>query len=161
MSSPKNETLIGAVVVTALGLFIGFSYGSRADSPSNLSTYQVSAEFGRTDGLYVGDKVRVSGIDIGKVVGQELTSDFRSLVTIELPVGLEMPLDTAAVIRSDGLMGTKFMELEPGGDMEMLAPGDSFEYTQDAVVLDELLSKIVDMAKANRAKSVPADGVKE
>ena len=47
-------------------------------------------------------------------------------------------------------MGSKYIEIEPGGSEDMLSPGDEFAYTQDAMVIEELLDRIVGIGKANR-----------
>ena len=36
-----------------------------------------------------------------------------------------MPADSAAMIQTDGLLGGKFVELEPGGALDILEPGQS------------------------------------
>lgn len=64
-----------------------------------------------------------------------------------------LPEDTAAIIETAGLFGAKYIELQPGGALDNLAPGDSISYTQDAVILEELLAKIVARAKAARGLS--------
>ena len=70
-----------------------------------------------------------------------------------------MSADTAAVIQTDGLLGAKYIELKPGGDETMLKPGQEISFTQDAMVLEELVGMIIDQAKAKRGyagKPVPS-----
>ena len=50
-------------------------------------------------------------------------------------------------------MGNKYIEIEPGGDEEFLQPNDEFEYTQDAMVIEELVDRIINIGKANRKKA--------
>ena len=47
-------------------------------------------------------------------------------------------------------MGNKYIEIEPGGSPDYLAPGGEFAYTQDAMVLEELIDRIIGIGKANR-----------
>ena len=64
----------------------------------------------------------------------------------------ELPLDTSAAIHTDGLFGSKFVVLEPGAEEDVLQSGDEFTYTQDAVVVSDLLDLIIAEGKAARAK---------
>jgi len=115
--------------------------------------YALDARFGRTDGLLVGDKVRMAGVTIGKVVDARLDEHFKAVMTLEIKEGINIPDDSSASIVSAGLMGAKYIEIEPGGSEDYLAPGSEFSYTQDAMVIEELLDRIVSMGKAKRSPS--------
>ncbi|MBR2033701.1 MAG: outer membrane lipid asymmetry maintenance protein MlaD [Alphaproteobacteria bacterium] len=112
--------------------------------------YPVQARFNRTDGLLVGDLVRLAGVNIGKVVDAKLDENFKAIMTLEIKDGILLPDDSSASIVSSGLMGAKYIEIEPGGSMDMIEPGGEFAYTQDAMVVEELLDRIVSIGKANR-----------
>jgi len=53
----------------------------------------------------------------------------------------EIPDDTSASILTSGVLGDRYVGLEPGGAMESLADGDQILITQSAVVLENLISK--------------------
>ena len=112
--------------------------------------YHLNATFGRTDGLAVGDKVRLAGIDVGRVVGAELDEHFNAVLKLEIVGSLKIPDDSSAAIVSNSIMGSKYIEIEPGGSEEYLKDGDQFNYTQDAMVLQELLERIVAIGKAKK-----------
>ena len=115
--------------------------------------YAVNARFGRTDGLLVGDKVRLAGITIGRVMDAKLDEHFNAIMTLEVKDGINIPDDSSASIVSSGLMGSKYIEIEPGGSEDFIQPGGEFSYTQDAMVIEELLDRIVSIGKANRSKT--------
>ena len=112
--------------------------------------YHVNATFGRTDGLLVGDKVRMAGIDVGRVVGAHLDEHFNAVLRLEIVDGLRIPDDSSASIVSNSVMGSKYIEIEPGGSEEYIPDGGQFNYTQDAMVLQELLDRIVAIGKAKK-----------
>ena len=112
--------------------------------------YKVYARYNRTDGLLVGDLVRIAGMDIGRVVNAKLDSDFKAILTLELNDNIKIPDDSSAAIVSSGIMGNKYIEIEPGGSEEMLTEGSEFAYTQDAMVLEELIERIIGIGKAKR-----------
>ena len=112
--------------------------------------YDLYARFNRTDGLLVGDLVRLSGMDIGRVVNAKLDKDFKAILTLEIKDSIKLPDDSSAAIVSSGIMGNKYIEIEPGGSEDMLSQGDEFAYTQDAMVLEELIERIIGIGKAKR-----------
>ena len=114
------------------------------------SYYPVLARFNRTDGLLVGDLVRLAGMNVGKVVDARLDENFKAVMTLEIKEDVKLPDDSSASIVSSGLMGAKYIEIEPGGSEDMIEPNGEFAYTQDAMVLEELLDRIVSIGKANR-----------
>ena len=147
---------VGLWVALAIVLVVFFFITARK-SVSHVdggSYYPLNARFNRTDGLLVGDVVRLAGVDVGKVVDAQLDKDFKAILTLEIKDGIELPDDSSASIVSSGLMGPKYIEIEPGGSMDMLPKGGEFAYTQDAMVLEELLDRIVGIGKANRKKNI-------
>lgn len=146
---------VGICVAAALALFSAY-YVIQKDSLSHKNDgtyYTVDARFNRTDGLLVGDRVRMAGMDIGRVVNAKLDDNFKAIMTLDIKDGINIPDDSSASIVSSGLMGAKYIEIEPGGSMDFIPKGGEFSYTQDAMVLEELLDRIVSMGKANRKKN--------
>ena len=64
---------------------------------------------------------------------------------------VRLPADTSAAIHTDGLFGSKFVVLEPGGEETYLGDGDVITFTQDAVIVSELLDLIIAEGRARRA----------
>lgn len=147
--SDRDVITGGAIVlVGAVLLMIAFAVGGKsADSGEG---YALKARFNRADGINVGSAVRLSGTVVGRVVEQALDERYRAVLTLRLRRDIQLTSDTAAVIYTDGLLGAKFIELKPGGDERMLKPGAEIEYTQDAVVLEDLLDMIIQQGRAKR-----------
>ena len=156
-----RDTITGAIVVLVAAVLLGLVY-AKEDGPGKEATnagYLLTARFSRADGIAVGSDVRLSGISVGKVVGQQLAPDFRAIATLRIASNVLLTVDTAAAIHTDGLLGAKYIELKPGGDEAVLKPGQEISYTQDAMVLEELLDLIIQQAKAKRGyagKPVPS-----
>ena len=136
------ETLLGAVVlIVAIG-FLGFAYSS--SQINHQDGYQLVARFDRVDGLEPGSDVRVSGIRVGSVLGQTLDpATYRAEVRFTVRDGVELPADSSAAVVSDGLLGGKYLRIEPGGDIDMLGPGDEVTLTQSAISLEDLIGHMV------------------
>ncbi len=109
------ETVMGAVVLIVAAGFIALAFQSgAATSPSG---YQVTAEFDNASGLGPGSEVRMSGVKIGTVASQRLDPDtYFAVVTLDISDYIKLPRDTSARIIADGLLGSNFVALEPGGE---------------------------------------------
>lgn len=147
--SDRDVITGGAVVlVGAVLLMIAFAVGGKSDDAGD--GYVLKARFNRADGIGVGSAVRLSGTVVGRVAEQALDERYRAVLTLRLRKDIQLTGDTAAVIYTDGLLGAKFVELKPGGDEQMLKPGAEIQYTQDAVVLEDLLDMIIQQGRAKR-----------
>ena len=71
---------------------------------------------------------------------------------LEIKDTIQIPDDSSAAIVSSGIMGNKYIEIDVGGSEDMLNEGDEFSYTQDAMVIEELVDRIISLGKANRKK---------
>jgi phospholipid/cholesterol/gamma-HCH transport system substrate-binding protein len=136
------ETLIGAVVLAVAAGFLFFAYG-RTDVGAVVG-YQVTAKFERVDGLNVGSDVRMSGIKVGTVLDQTLDGEsFLAVVRLSIDPSIKLPEDSSAEVVSDGLLGSKYMSLVPGGAEDVIEDGGEILYTQSSVSLEQLIGKFM------------------
>ncbi len=153
MAPEKKEITAGGLAFVALVLLLGFVYvGRDLTAKAASDDYIVVATFNRIDGLVVGAPVRLGGIQIGTVDGQSLDVHYRAVSTLRIDSDVRLPTDTSVAIHTDGLFGSKYVVLEPGGDEDFLGDGDEIDFTQDAVIVAELLELIIAQGKANREK---------
>ena len=123
-------------------LFLAFE-ATDVGSYSAGKAYQVKARFTNIGDLKPRAPVAMAGVTIGDV--KSITLD---PVTYEAEVVLnidakysELPTDTSAGIYTKGILGDKYIELEPGGSPDMLHDGDQLFITSSAVILEKLVSK--------------------
>jgi phospholipid/cholesterol/gamma-HCH transport system substrate-binding protein len=142
MGNNLVETLLGAVVLIVAGLFLVFAY-----STTNVRTvggYEVRAKFERVDGLNTGSDVKLSGIKVGTIIEQRLEPEtYLAIVRMNINSNVKLPADTSASVTSDGLLGSNFVALSPGGDDKMIQPGGEIRHTQGPVNVVQLLGKFV------------------
>ena len=149
--SERREIVIGAVAVVCFALLLTFSYGGLALlGGGNFTGHRLHVIFNRVDGLTEGAAVYVSGIDVGRVQQMTLAEHNRAHVTLWIRPGIELPVDTAAAIHTDGVFGTKFMILDPGGADAMLKDGDTITFSQDALIVSQLLELIIAQGRTAR-----------
>ena len=136
------ESVLGAVVLIVAGLFLVFAYIGSDVKP--VQGYELQAKFNAIDGLTVGSDVRIGGVKIGSVIGQEIdTKVFRAVVTLSILPEVRLPMDTTARITSAGLLGSKYVKLEPGGAEEIISVGTEIKQTKDVISMEELLGKVI------------------
>ncbi len=136
------ETLLGAVVLGLAGYFLFFGYTTANVGTEN--AYRVSADFSAIGGLKPGDEVQISGVKIGTVDSVELSEEtYLARVHLNLSGDVELPIDTAALISSDGLLGGRHLALEPGAEEEMIKPNGLVQYTQAPQNLEQLLGQFI------------------
>jgi len=149
--------IIGLCVIGLALLCVGiFKYQHNTWENAEDTDYTLFATFNRTDGLEIGNKVRMAGIDIGRVEASTLDEDFRATLTLKIRMDVKIPDDSSASIVSSGIMGNKYIEIEPGGSEDYLEEGGEFGYTQDAMVLEELIDRIISLGKAKRKPHQPS-----
>lgn len=124
--------------------------------------YPLKASFSQIDGLEIGSEVKLAGVSIGQVIQETVDpGQFKAIVTFTVRPDIHLPVDTAAIITSDSLLGGKYIDLSPGGDEKNLQPGQFLTHTQGAISLQQLLSKFIfsvtdNMAKMDKKKAEPS-----
>ncbi len=149
------ETVMGGVVLIVAAMFVAIAFRSgTATAPSG---YQVFAEFDDASGMGPGSEVRMSGVKIGTVHSQELDPEtYFAVVTLNISESIKLPRDTSARIIADGLLGSNFIALEPGGDEEMIPPGGEITFTQGSINVVDLLGRFIfSAAEAGGGKTAP------
>lgn len=140
MQSNLVETLIGAIVVVIASAFLYYGYST--SGMRSAAGYHVKAEFDRVDGLANGSDVRLSGIKIGTVVNQRIDQqNYQAVVTMSLAPDVKIPDDSSAKITSEGLLGSNYISLTPGGSTDYLKEGGEIEFTQGSVDLMGLIGQ--------------------
>lgn len=148
MATRRTELLIGAATLLVGAAIVVTLYAE--GMPGGSEGYPVLARFKRSDGVMVGSDVRLSGVSVGKVTARQLDRQFRAVITMNLRPNIQLAADSAAMIQTDGLLGAKYIALQPGGDDRLIKPGEEITYTQDSVVIEDLLQTIIAEAKARR-----------
>lgn len=142
MQNSVVETLIGAAVLVVATVFLVFAYTSTG--VGGIAGYEVSAKFGRVDGVAVGSDVRMAGVKIGTVTRIEIDpSDYSAVAHFSVQNGLNLPDDSSARITTEGILGGQYVSVEAGGSETMIEPGGRIEYTQGSIDLMGLLGRTI------------------
>jgi phospholipid/cholesterol/gamma-HCH transport system substrate-binding protein len=112
---------------------------------NNRDVYKLYARFSNASGLTVRAKVTVAGVVIGRVTALTLDpKDTRAKVEMSIDKKVDfLTTDSIAAIQTAGILGEKYIALSVGGDPEMLKNGDEITDTQSALVLEDLIGKVL------------------
>ena len=148
-SEARAELIAGGLVLAVALGFLGWAASGRMMPGSG---YEVTASFPDVDGVTVGTEVRLAGVPVGRVAAITLNRQtYMADAVLRLPQDVLLPSDSAAIIQSDGLLGGAYIQIQPGGSMDNLAPGDEIEDVQGAVSLLQLMMKFVDSQSGEAA----------
>ena len=145
--SASGHALVGVFVLLAVGFF-GWLLLSQRDRTDR---YALIAEFSAIQNLSEATKVKLRGFDIGQVEGivfrpQPPAGESFFLVELGIEEKYVVPEGTVAEIRSSGLVGDTFLNLDVSlGGEEMLAPGSHIEGRDDPG-MKRLMGSITEMA---------------
>ena len=102
----------------------------------------MNARFENIDGIVVGSKVKLSGVDVGSVRSISIDEEsFYALVTLGFDKEFNFPDDTEASVQLEGLLGGSYISIIPGGSDTMLLNNQEILYTQGATSLLNLMLK--------------------
>lgn len=154
MKQNKKEIIAGIILSVLLMALLTFVH-SRSVVKDNGEKFVLYAYFSKADGLMNGADVRLAGIKVGTVTHQSLNGRYAVRVRMSFERPIELSADSSVAIETDGLLGSKHIEIVPGGDEEMLVSGDDISYTQDALILSELMDKVMVYMREKKNKPEP------
>lgn len=143
------ETIMGAVVLAVAVFFLTFAY-SHADL-KEVKGYGISAQFTSVGGLETGSDVRINGIKVGTVAGLSLDPQtFNAVIRMNIRPEIRLPKDTQGSVSTEGLLGAKFVRLDPGRSKEFLAEGGTLTRTKDRKSIEEMVGDLIFLATADQ-----------
>ena len=142
----KIEIWVGAFVLMSIAALIMIAF-----QVSNFSTwkekpsYQISALFDNIGGLKVRAPVKMSGVVIGRVTDISVDPvSFKAKVDMKIDQTYnQLSVDSSASILTSGLLGDQYIGIGIGGDEDVLSDGSQIEFTQSAIVLEDLIGQFL------------------
>ncbi len=107
------------------------------------------ASFNKIDGVNVGTDVMISGIKVGQVQKVLISNNYPQIY-MNVKNDLLISDDSSVSIQTDGLFGKKFILIELGGSENYMKDGDNFSFTEDSIVIEDLLEKIIEIGEKNK-----------
>ncbi|RAV01566.1 mammalian cell entry protein, partial [Mycobacterium colombiense] len=151
---PPNRVRIGlmGIVVTVLVIGVGQSFTS---VPMLMAKPHYYGQFSDTGGLSKGDKVRIAGVDVGKVEGIKIDGDH---IVVQFNAGTAtFGTESRIAVKTDTILGKKVLDLEARGS-QPLRPGATLPIGQSTTPY-QIYDAFFDVTKA--AQGWDIDTVKQ
>lgn len=145
------ETITGGIVVVLSAILLIYAY--TATQHNDQAGYKIIARFNKADGLVEGSDVKIAGIRVGSI--SKLSIDpktYAAIIELSINQNIKLPTDTSASILSESLLGGKYLDLQAGGDEEMMKEGDEISQTQSSVILESLIGQLIFSNKDKKDK---------
>lgn len=144
MKKTSLEIVVGLFIVIG---FLAFVYVSLQFGEFSIfsmdKNYVIRAEFTNVSGLKEGATVEIAGVSVGKVSGIKLDEKDRAMITMRIEKKVKITDDAIASIRTQGIIGDKYVKISQGGSSEYLKSGATIYDTESAVDLEEMISKYI------------------
>lgn len=150
--SSTRDVIVGLFVLAGLAGIAYLSLGVGGVSYTGPKGFLLVAKFDEIGGLKKRAPVVISGVKVGEVADIGLSDDYRAKVTLSLDPTLKLSVDTTASIVTSGVLGDRYVSLQPGGDDQLLAPGDEIEFVESAVILERMIGKLIHNADVGGGK---------
>jgi phospholipid/cholesterol/gamma-HCH transport system substrate-binding protein len=142
MKKYSMETTVGIFVVICLLCVVYLTLKLGEVSILGDKSYPLFAKFTSVSGLKVGSPVQMVGMQVGRVAGFTMDQkDQVAVVELRIGNGIKIYDDAVASIKSDGLLGDKYVKIDAGGGGGLLAPGGTITETEPPVDILELIGK--------------------
>ena len=142
MKKYAQETVVGIFVVIGL---IAIAYMTvKLGNVGFLGekAYTLYAKYTSVTGLRVGSPVNMLGLEVGRVQSFEMDQENQvAVVTLKINNGIQIFDDAIASIKTEGLIGDKFVSIDAGGGGDLLEDGDTITDTESPTDLMDLVSK--------------------
>jgi phospholipid/cholesterol/gamma-HCH transport system substrate-binding protein len=153
-----GEAIVGLLVVILAVWFVIFAW-NRTGGGQKAGSIHVTAIFPNASGVTPGTDVRVAGLKIGTVQNLSLDSQsFQVKVEMALDPTTKLPADSSASITSEGLLGSTFVAMTPGGSPTPLKNGDTITDTQGSMDLMALIGQFINRPSGDKPAGAAGAG---
>jgi phospholipid/cholesterol/gamma-HCH transport system substrate-binding protein len=143
MKKNTLEMIVGLFIIVG---FLAFVYLAlklgEVSFLSSGSTYIINAEFNNVSGVKKGATVQVAGVVVGEVEKMWLGDKGYAHLALRVNKDLKVPVDSIASVKSQGIIGDKFIQLNLGGDEKVFPDGGVIRDTESALDIESIVSKI-------------------
>jgi phospholipid/cholesterol/gamma-HCH transport system substrate-binding protein len=142
MKKYAMETIVGIFVALGIATIGYMTVKLGHVSLFGDETYPLYAKFTSVSGLRAGNPVNMLGIEIGKVESLRMDQENQqAVVEMKIQKGMKVYDDAIASIKTEGLIGDRYVSIDPGGGGSVLEPGGTITQTQPAVDIADLVGK--------------------
>ncbi|MDP2305558.1 MAG: MlaD family protein [Pseudomonadota bacterium] len=160
MSRLSNEFLVGLLAIFFIAATV-WGVLRTDDRPGDVGgSYELFANFATAEGIYKDTPVRIAGVPIGSVEEVSLEGS-TARVRLSVLGNVQLPTDSFAEMKGEGMLGDKFVRVTPGTASTFLQPGETLNTRASGADLDAVTSQVSDIADDVKAITAALRGVAE
>jgi phospholipid/cholesterol/gamma-HCH transport system substrate-binding protein len=142
MKKNTLEIVVGLFMIIGFAAFVYLALQlGEVSFLTNSKTYILKAEFDNVAGVKKGASVQVAGVVVGEVAEIGLGKNDAAVLSLKIDNSLKVPTDSMASVKSQGIIGDKYIQLSIGGDEELFKPGGMITDTESSLDIESLISK--------------------
>lgn len=142
MKNNSLEMFVGLFMLIGFGAFVYLALQlGEVSFLTDSKTYVIEAEFDNVSGVKKGGSVQVAGVVVGEVAAIRLGEYDAAVLSLKIDNTLKLPTDSMASVKSQGIIGDKYIQLSIGGYEELLKEGDVIVDTESSLDIESLISK--------------------
>lgn len=145
MNRATIDLWVGIFVTLGIAalIFLSLKVGNLLTT-TNAPGYRLEARFDNVGGLKPRAPVKAAGVVVGRIESIRLDSKtYEAVVAMRVNEGFQFSRDTIASVLTSGLLGEVYVNLDAGGDPQMLADGGTIAKTQSAVIIEKLIGQFL------------------
>jgi len=140
LAKVSNELKIG--LTTIIAIIVGFiGYSIMKDQPVFKTSTTIYTKFSQVHGLISGNPVNIKGFKIGTVKNMDLLISDSTLVTLSIEEDYQIPEGSIAVLKSSGVLGGKFIEIQKSDSREMVQDGETIDGVYEQGIMDSFAAE--------------------
>ncbi|MHB8789072.1 MAG: outer membrane lipid asymmetry maintenance protein MlaD [Desulfobulbaceae bacterium] len=142
MKNSMTDVLVGIFLIVGF-VALGWLALQLGEVPwlTGSRSYILYGEFDNISGVKSGADVQIAGVKVGTVKELTLSEQSIAVVAMQLDKTVKVPVDSFASVKSQGIIGDKYIQLSLGGDELMLNNGETITDTESAVDIESIISK--------------------
>ncbi|MDY7034301.1 MAG: MlaD family protein [Thermodesulfobacteriota bacterium] len=146
MKQISTETKVGIFVVIGIIVLAYLTVNIEKIRVGRAVGYTIFTKLDSAAGLVKNSPVRIAGVEIGRVEDITLEAG-KARVTLHLPVQTSLPFDSLAFVKSEGLLGEKYIEIKPGIFTDVfIQPNGEIKQGTSVVDIDQLVTQLSSVA---------------
>lgn len=142
MKKYSKETTVGFFMVVGLVFIAYMAINLGKISFFGDDSYMINARFQKVNGLRTGNPVTMFGLQIGTVAALQMDQNNQmAVVRMKIKKGIQIYEDAIASIKTEGLIGDKYVDIDAGGGLDPIAPGGTIVDTVPPVDVGDVIGK--------------------
>jgi len=140
LAKVSNELKIG--LTTIIAIIVGFiGYSIMKDQPVFKTSTTIYTKFSQVHGLISGNPINIKGFKIGTVKNMDLLISDSTLVTLSIEEDYQIPEGSIAVLKSSGVLGGKFIEIQKSDSRDMVQDGETIDGVYEQGIMDSFAAE--------------------